>query len=95
MLCATIKEGSECNFMTAQGCSFNGGICHTVEEKCNGCARVVDYNGGQYCNTYADPSSKWLLGKCNFATNGDKEGVKKEVKKINPLKESKRKSRGR
>lgn len=94
MLCATVKKETDCSFMTPSGCSYNGGICHIIVEQCNGCANVVPFDGGQYCKTYADPPSKWLLGKCNFATNVVKETVR-ETKRINPLKESKRKSKGR
>ena len=79
--------------MTAKGCTFNGGVCHTVVEKCAACDHEIDFNGERYCRTYPDPASKWLLGKCNFATNIVKEEVK-ETKQVNPLKESKRRSKG-
>jgi len=26
LVCTTIKEGMECPFMTAKGCSYNGGL---------------------------------------------------------------------
>jgi hypothetical protein len=94
MICTTIKKDMECTFMDTDGCSFNGGRCYTIVEKCEGCSHVVDFDGAQYCRTYPDPGSKWLLGRCNFATNVVRESVK-ESKRINPLKESKRKSRGK
>ncbi len=94
MLCTTVKKDVECSFMADKGCTFNGGICHSIVEQCDSCAHIVSYEGAQFCKTYADPSTKWLLGKCNFATNVVKEGVK-ENKRINPLKESKRRSKGR
>ena len=74
--------------MSAEGCSFNGGSCHTVVEQCEGCAQIKEYDSGQYCLTYGNPASKWSLGRCNFATHV--KGVKKDDKKINPLKASKR-----
>ena len=94
MLCTTVKKDNDCNFMTSQGCTYNDGSCHTIVEKCNGCDHVVSFQENQYCMAYADPSSKWVLGRCNFATNVIKDGLK-ESKRVNPLKESKRKSRGK
>lgn len=88
MDCATIKEGTYCAFMSATGCSFNGGQCYTVVEQCEGCANVKEYPTGKYCQTYGNPESKWVLGRCNFATHVKAE--KKAEKKINPLKASKR-----
>jgi hypothetical protein len=74
--------------MSAQGCSFNGGSCHTVVEQCEGCAQIKEYGSGQYCLTYGNPAAKWNLGRCNFATH--LKDAKKDDKKINPLKASKR-----
>ncbi len=42
MECTTIRNGFDCPFMTAKGCSYNGGICHEIVEKCNGCNRGID-----------------------------------------------------
>ncbi|MGB5423817.1 MAG: hypothetical protein WBN03_16760, partial [Desulfobacterales bacterium] len=42
MICTTVREGRECPFMTAKGCSYNGGICHEIVEQCNGCGRKVE-----------------------------------------------------
>ena len=88
MNCATIKEGTSCAFMSATGCSFNGGHCEPVVEQCEGCAQIKEYSEGRYCVTYANPAAKWALGRCNFATHV-KDDTKVE-KKINPLKASKR-----
>lgn len=74
--------------MKAEGCSYNGGICHEVVEQCSGCNRVMEYSTGWYCTTCPEPSIKWKNGNCNMASH-----VTAEVKataKINPLKASKR-----
>ena len=88
MNCSTVKEGTSCAFMSAKGCSFNGGSCYTVVEQCEGCAQIKEYDSGQYCLTYGNPAAKWSLGRCNFATHLKE--AKKDEKKINPLKASKR-----
>jgi hypothetical protein len=91
MDCVTVKPGIECMFMSKTGCSFNGGTCHQVVDKCHGCDRMIQVDTGAYCRTFPDPVSKWKRGTCNFATH-----VKTAVKvqqKINPLKASKRESR--
>ena len=91
MNCATIKEGTECTFMRATGCSFNDGQCHAVVEQCEGCAQIQEFPKGQFCKTYGNPTAKWSSGRCNFATHVKDE--EKVEKKINPLKASKRGSR--
>jgi hypothetical protein len=92
MDCATIKNGMECTFMTANGCSYNGGICHQVVEQCNGCSRGSELSSGWYCTACPDPSIKWKNGNCNLATHVAAEASKAKAK-INPLKASKRKGR--
>ena len=42
MICETIRKGKECPFMTAKGCSYNGGICHEIVENCQGCNRTIE-----------------------------------------------------
>jgi hypothetical protein len=74
--------------MSTKGCSFNGGRCHTVFEQCEGCGKIKEYTGGQFCTTFGNPEAKWALGRCNFATHV--KGEKQVEKKINPLKASKR-----
>jgi hypothetical protein len=91
MLCTTTREGYECAFMSAKGCSFNGGTCHPAVEPCQGCERTITVGDMVYCQAYPDPAAKWRFGKCNFATH-----VKGEAEievKLNPLKASKRASR--
>ena len=93
MVCQTVKEGLECNFMKKTGCGYNGGKCHTIVDPCEGCERIEEYSTGRFCSTYAEPSTKWKNSACNFATH-----VKHEIKKekvINALKASKRKAAGR
>lgn len=89
MECATIKEGTQCTFMAKAGCTYSGGRCLAVVEKCEGCGNVKEFPSGSYCTVFANPASKWTLGRCNFATHIKTE-VKKEDKKLNPLKASKR-----
>lgn len=62
-----------------------------VIEKCEGCERVVEEAGSQYCKTYLQPQSKWNLGICNFATHAKPE-IKVTTIRINPLKAAKRAS---
>jgi hypothetical protein len=92
MVCQTIKAGTECVFMGKQGCTYNGGQCHPVVEQCQGCGRIVQYPTGAYCNSYSEPRIKWVSGSCNFATHIKKEQTSNTVKKLNPLKASKRNS---
>ena len=81
--------------MTADGLLFKGAILEPVIEKCDGCERALDFEGSNYCPSYAQPTKKWAHGVCNFATHV-RAGVDKEGKiKINPLKASKRAARGR
>jgi hypothetical protein len=92
MVCQTIKVGVECAFMSKTGCGFNGGSCYQINEKCEGCGKVIEHATGTYCMVYPDPNSKWSIGGCPMATH-----IKKETaangQKINPLKASKRASR--
>ena len=91
MNCTSVKEGSECIFMTRKGCSFNRGACQPIVEECRGCSRASGFSSGWYCTACPDPSVKWKYGNCNFATHLTKETGIKDTK-INPLKASKRKA---
>ncbi|MBN1547651.1 MAG: PxxKW family cysteine-rich protein [Syntrophaceae bacterium] len=93
MLCQTVKEGVECTFMSKNGCTFIGGSCKTIIESCVGCNKVVEYPTGQYCKVYADPASRWTTGKCAIASHVSRD-IKETTQKINPLKASKRASKG-
>jgi hypothetical protein len=89
MVCATLREGHECVFMTKRGCEFNGGRCHTIVEQCDGCQRIVEYPTGKFCMNFPDPSTKWKNGICNMATHV-KRNHTADNHKLNPLKASKR-----
>jgi Family of unknown function (DUF6811) len=89
MLCTTIREGKECPFMTAQGCSYNGGLCYEIVEKCNGCNRAEEFSSKWYCTACPEPSIRWKNGVCNMASHVKAESAKKSAK-VNPLKASKR-----
>lgn len=78
---------------TPEGMLYNGFICQPIVEQCQGCDRAQDFEGKEFCTSYPLPASKWSLGRCNFATH-----VKREIKasaKVNPLKASKRASKGK
>ncbi|MBN1830035.1 MAG: PxxKW family cysteine-rich protein [Deltaproteobacteria bacterium] len=92
MVCQTIKVGMECPFMMKKGCTFNGGACHQIIEKCQECGRIIDCQSGKYCMIYPDPASKWSTGNCPSATHIKKE-IKETTQKVNPLKASKRSNR--
>lgn len=92
MICETVRKGSECAFMTAKGCSYNGGTCREIVEKCDGCSRTTQMESGWYCTACPEPSMKWKIGNCNLATHLKTE-EKATKQKINPLKASKRGSR--
>lgn len=89
MICETVRKGSECVFMASAGCSYDGGSCLTIDEKCDGCKRTVEYADEKYCVTCAAPGTKWKNGNCNLATHVKADGDKKK-QKINPIKASKR-----
>lgn len=92
MICQTIRKGSECAFMTANGCSYNGGLCHEIVEACKGCNRASEIESGWYCSACPEPSTKWKNGNCNLATHVSTVATTAKAK-INPLKASKRGSR--
>ena len=71
---------------------YSAGEFKPVVEECEGCERIVDEAGTQFCKTYLNPSAKWKLGICNFATHKKPEIVVAKVR-INPLKAAKRASK--
>ncbi len=89
MVCQSVKNGSECVFMTRKGCGFNGGMCHPIIDKCEDCSKTIEFPTGTYCMIYPDPASKWAVGGCPMASHIQKES-KEATQKINPLKASKR-----
>lgn len=95
MHCVTVKAGTDCAFMTKSGCGFNGGSCHQVVEQCEGCQRVMETPTGRYCSSLPNPSAKWRTGQCNFATHVKLESSSRQSAKINPIKASKRSTKGK
>ncbi len=89
MECTTVRKGSECPFMTKQGCSYNGGICHKTIESCDGCNRKLENGSGWFCSACPDPEQKWKNGNCNLASHVTTATTQKK-QKVNPLKASKR-----
>ena len=78
---------------TADGVAVNGITVLPVVETCEGCDRVREFEGQNFCSSYPNPERKWAGGRCNFATH-----VKVQVAaaaKVNPLKASKRAAKGR
>jgi len=72
--------------------NYSDGRFQSVIEKCEGCARVVEQEGNQYCKSYLNPAAKWKIGFCNFATHAKPEINIIKVR-INPLKAAKRASK--
>ncbi|MEW6440737.1 MAG: PxxKW family cysteine-rich protein [bacterium] len=93
LTCNIAKVGKACVFMKKAGCSYNGGTCHPVIESCSGCSNVEAFPQGQYCRVSPEPSLKWNSGKCNMATHLEKAQEQSPIKKVNPLKASKRAAR--
>ncbi|OPX19498.1 MAG: hypothetical protein BZ151_08985 [Desulfobacca sp. 4484_104] len=90
MDCVTIKAGYACPFMSKKGCTFNGGKCHPIIDKCEGCDRILDLETGRYCMISPDPAMKWRHGNCNMATHTKSGNNGGQRAKLNPLKASKR-----
>ena len=90
MVCATVKQGVDCFFMSKGGCQFNGGHCHPIVEQCEGCQRIQEFPTGKYCTSFPDPSVKWRSGICSMATHVKASNGNQGNGKINPLKASKR-----
>lgn len=96
MQCQTIRPGTECFFWKKSGCSNEGGKCFEVIEKCDGCSNIMELGETRMCKRFPNPGSKWLQDTvCSLATHVTIEKPKEEAKPINPLKASKRMSRGR
>ena len=71
---------------------YTSGVFKPAIEKCEGCERIVTVDADKYCRTYADPSAKWRLGICNFATHAKPEITTTKIR-VNPLKAAKRASK--
>jgi hypothetical protein len=95
MVCEVVKVGKECAFMSKKGCSFNGGKCYPIVDRCQGCQRAQEFPTGIYCVACPDPATKWSSRDCNLATHLVKETASQATKELNPLKASKRKAAGK
>jgi len=95
MVCKTVRDGMECVFMKKSGCGYNGGTCHPIIDKCEGCDRIDELPSGKYCSVYPNPRLKWKNHDCNFATHIKKDSATKSKPTLNALKASKRKAAGR
>ncbi len=93
MLCTTTKKGIDCFFMSKKGCTFLGGKCHEIVAQCEGCGHILACADKKYCKAYPDPAAKWQFGSCNLATHIVRKLT--EVKKVNPLKASKKAATGK
>jgi prophage tail gpP-like protein len=91
MKCNTIKLNKECAFMKKNGCSFEGGQCWPVLDKCGGCDNIMIFGDVKYCKSYPNPNQIWIM-LCPRATHVVAARLKaiKAPQKINPLKASKR-----
>ena len=78
---------------TAEGVVVNGFVLSPVVEQCNGCERMREFDGEQFCSSYPAPARKWAVGRCNFATHAKTQA--NAAAKVNPLKASKRAAKGR
>jgi len=74
--------------------NYSDGKFQPVVDKCEGCERIVEDNGSQYCQTYLYPQAKWKVGICNFATH-QKPEIKVTKVRVNPLKAAKRASKAK
>jgi hypothetical protein len=72
--------------------NYGDGRFQPIIDKCEGCGRIVEHEGAQYCKSYLFPATKWKLGFCNFATHAKPEINIVKVR-INPLKAAKRASK--
>lgn len=88
------KGGQKKGKVVVDTTMYTNGNFKPVVEKCDGCERIVAVEADKFCRAYTDPSSKWRLGICNFATHAKPEIITSTIK-VNPLKAAKRASRGR
>lgn len=74
--------------------NYSDGKYKPVVEQCEGCERIVEEAGAKYCQSYLNPSAKWRLGICNFATHAKPEITVAKIR-VNPLKAAKRASKSK
>ncbi len=78
--------------ITPEGMKYNGAIFQPIIEKCEGCGRIREFEGTQFCSSYPMPTAKWTGGLCNFSTHT--RVAQAAQAKVNPLKASKRAAKG-
>jgi hypothetical protein len=74
--------------------SFTGNPAHQIVDACIGCAHVQAIGEGKFCKAFVDPAAKWMFGSCNLGTHVQRK-LGGEVKKVNPLKASKKAMKGK
>lgn len=94
MKCNTIRMNKDCPFMTKKGCSYRMGACLPIVEKCGECKNVEVFNDKTYCTVYMNPEVIWTTS-CGKSTVKQKPIIEDAVKKVNPLKQSKKDSGGK
>jgi hypothetical protein len=72
--------------------NYSDGRFQPIIDKCEGCARIVEQDEVKYCKSYVNPTAKWKLGFCNFATHAKPE-INIVKTRVNPLKAAKRASK--
>ena len=77
---------------TPEGMLYNGAVFHPIIDKCEGCGRIREFEGQNFCSSYPLPTAKWSMAICNFSTHA-KAAVAAQAK-VNPLKASKRAAKG-
>lgn len=75
-----------------EGMLYNGAIFQPIIDKCEGCGRIREFEGQNYCSSYPMPTAKWSMGTCNFSTHAKASNGAQA--KVNPLKASKRAAKG-
>ena len=78
---------------TPEGMLYNGAVFQPVIDKCEGCSRIREFAGSEYCSSYPLPTAKWSMGACNFSTHARAATAGAQAK-VNPLKASKRAAKG-
>lgn len=78
---------------TEQGVELKGILMHPSIDKCEGCDRLRSFENQTFCSSYPEPDKKWVGGRCNFATHVKTETSGKKAK-VNPIKASKRATKG-
>jgi len=63
-----------------------------IIDKCEGCSRIENIDGGQYCKAYINPTEKWKLGDCPLCSTIRKmEGNQQEKQRVGQQKQKKKK----